>query len=254
MKSFGRFFVGVLGVFLLGSVALADPVLYLAPPPNGYTQVFAMGLSVKYSNIGGGIGQLVVSNASTVGVLEGGDPAAGGGVGISPLSFSLTADFNLSDGSLRTADAANNLAVSGSITSVPSDLTAFLSIGANNFYQSGVAARYGDNASAGQIPIFNFTFMNNAGKIWPGQSVYVILNPGTLTPASGLSPSSALVDGYTSGISGNASVGSPQLLWSNNGTSGTADVFTPLPRSIYMGFALLCGLGAMRYRRVLQHC
>jgi len=256
MKKFGRFLAGILGVLLLGSTSLADPVTYLVPPGNGYTDVFVMGLSVKYFNIGGGIGQLQVAANPTVGILEQNDPAAAGGigVGINPLSFSLTADFNLSDGSLRTADAANNLTVAGSISSVPSDLSAFLTTGSNTFYQSGTAARYGDLASGGTLTRFDFTFSNNAGKIWPGLPVYVILNPGTLfvNTAAGLSPSSVLLDGYTSGIA--ASVASPQLLWSNNGSSGTADVFAPLPRSIYMSLALLGGMGALRFRRVLQFC
>jgi len=191
--------------------------------------------------------------AGLAGPFERGDPAAGDGVPIfAPLSFSLTADFNLTNGTLLSSDA--NLTVAGSIPSVPSDLTAFLHTGFNTFYQSGSVARYGDMVVNGNLQRIDFTFAGNAGQIFPGFPVYVILNvgsAGSITYGGGLSPSSsALLDGYTSGISGTATAGSPQLLWST--TVGSVDVFTPLPRSISMGLALLAGLGATRFRRVLQ--
>jgi len=259
IAKFGRVLVILLGVLVLGSAALADPALYLTAPANGYTQVFASNLSIKYSNIGNNIGQLVVSNPNTSGTLEGGDPNApffsAFGVPIMPLQFSLTADFNLADGSLRTGDSANGLSVSGTLVgNVPTDLTAFLHAGANNFYQSNSLSRYGDDQSVNSsITRIDFTFSNNQGQIWPGLPAYVILfvpSQASLTFGVGVNPSNARLGGYTSGISGTASLTNQQILW--QGTGAQADVFSPLPRSVYMGFALFCGVMVLRYRKNLQ--
>jgi len=253
----GRFLVGAFSVFLLGSYALADPIIYLIPPGNGYTNTFTTALNVQYYNIGGNVGQLrAFATAGTGGTLEQNDPAANGGAGVSitAVTFSLTANFNLTTGALLTMDPTNKITVAGTIASVPTDMTAFLHVGANTFYQaSGVGSldRYGDMPAGNTITRFDFTFASNSGQIWPGQPVKVILNPGTLTPVSGLTPSgTVLLDGYTSGISTTATLASPQLLWSNNASlNGTADVFAPLPRSAWAGLALLGLCGATRLRR-----